>query len=95
MTDSPGFDRPSEPERTAASAVVSRLPKGLELFATILGGLFILLGFIVFFGGWSSLGDETDDVFLQLLAVGQGAGPYFVAGGIFWLLAEYKTVHGD
>ncbi len=90
MTDSPGFDRP-----TAASAALDKVPKGLILLATILGGVFLLLGFIVFFGGWSSMGTETDDVWLQLLAVGQGALPYFIAGGVFWLLAEYKTAHND
>ena len=71
-----------------------QLPRALVLFATILGGLFILLGFVVFFAGWNSLAEETDDAWLQLLTVGQGALPYFIAGGIFWLLAEYKTVHG-
>jgi len=80
MTDSSGFND-------------VRIPKGFVLFSTVLAGLFLLLGFIVFFGGWSSLGDSTDDVFLQLMAVGQGAMPYFVASGVFWLLAEYKTAH--
>ncbi len=96
MTDSPGFDRPSEPDRSsAASAALDKVPKGLVLLATILGGLFLLLGFVVFFGGWSSVADTQDDVWLQLLAVGQGALPYFIAAGVFWLLAEYKTVHSD
>ncbi|MEE9297836.1 MAG: hypothetical protein V3V29_02215 [Acidimicrobiia bacterium] len=96
MTDSPEFDRPSEPERSsAASAALDKVPKGLVLLATILGGVFLLLGFVVFFGGWSSVADTTDDVWLQLLLVGQGALPYFIAGGVFWLLAEYKTVHSD
>ncbi len=71
-----------------------RFVKGFILFSTVLAGLFLLLGFIVFFGGWSSMGGTTDDeVFLQLLDVGQGAMPYFIASGVFFLLAEYKTVH--
>ncbi len=72
-----------------------RFARGFILFSTVLAGLFLLLGFILFFGGWSSVGDTTDDVFLQLLAVGQGAMPYFIASGVFWLLAEYKTVHSS
>ena len=55
----------------------------------------MLLGFLVFFGGWGSMTDTTDDAWLQLLAVGQGALPYFIAGGVFWLLAEYRSVHGE
>ncbi len=70
-----------------------RFAKGFILFSTVLAGLFLLLGFILFFGGWSSIGDITDDGFLQLLAVGEGAMPYFIASGVFWLLAEYKAVH--
>ncbi len=70
-----------------------RFVKGFILFSTILAGLFLFLGFIIFFGGWSSIGETTDDVFLQLLAVGQGAMPYFIASGVFFLLAEYKTAH--
>ncbi len=70
-----------------------RFVKGFILFFTVLAALFLLFGFILFFGGWGSVGDTTDDVFLQLLAVGPGAMPYFIASGVFWLLAEYKAVH--
>ncbi|MDP2624297.1 MAG: hypothetical protein Q8Q29_10930 [Actinomycetota bacterium] len=81
---------------TAPSSFTERgVPKGLVLLATILAGLFLLLGFIVFIGAWSSAKDAVgDDVWVQLAFVGQGAVPYFIAGGLFWLLAEYKTVHG-
>jgi hypothetical protein len=82
MTDSSRFNDP-------------RIPKGFVLVFTVLAGLFLLLGFVVFFGGWSSLTDTTDDVYLQLLAVGQGSMPYFIASGVFWLLAEYKTAHAS
>jgi hypothetical protein len=78
-----------------ATSTDLRLQKGMVLVATILGSIFVLLGFIVFFGGWSTASDLTDDAFEQLLIVGQGAMPYFIAGGIFWFLAEYKTVHSD
>ena len=64
----------------------------LVLFATIVAGLFTLLGFIVFFGSWSSASDVVgDDAWVQLSYVGQGALPYLIVGGLFWLLAEYKT----
>ena len=64
----------------------------LVLFATIVAGLFTVIGFIVFFGAWSSAGDVVgDDVWAQLAYVGQGAVPYIITGGVFWLLAEYKT----
>jgi hypothetical protein len=72
----------------------TNVPKGLVLFATLMAGIFILLGFIVFFGGWSAAADQNpDEVWLQLMSVGSGAMPYFVAGAVFWLLAEYKTAH--
>ena len=96
MTDSPGSDRPSEPDRGSfAAATDARLPGILVMFATVMAGLFMLLGFIVFFGGWGSASDLTDDAWLQLMEVGKGALPYFIAGGVFWLIAEYKTVHRD
>jgi len=96
MTDSQGFDRPSEPDRsTAASTVQSIVPRIVVGFAMVLAVLFLLLGFMVFFGSWGSVADTTDAVWLQLLTLGQGALPYFIASGVFWLLAEYKTVHGD
>lgn len=72
-----------------------KVPKGLVLVATILAGLFVLLGFISFFATWGSAADAVgDDIWLQMNLVGQGSMPYFIAGGVFWLLAEYKTVHG-
>ena len=96
MTDSPDLDRPAEPDRGAATSTAdARVSMGISVFATALAGIFILLGFAVFFGGWGSMADTTDDVWLQLLAVGQGALPYFIAGGVFWLLAEYRSVHGE
>ena len=96
MTDSPDLDRPAEPDRGAATSTAEAIvSKGLSVFATVLAGIFVILGFVVFFGGWSYMADTTDDVWLQLLAVGQGALPYFIAGGVFWLLAEYKSVHGE
>ena len=96
MTDSPGFDRQSEPDRsTAASTALARVPKILVGFAMVLAVVFMFFGFVAFFNGWAAVADTTDDVALQLLAVGQGALPYFIASGIFWLLAEYKTIHGD
>jgi hypothetical protein len=76
------------------SSLDSRLQQFMILFATVMGVLFIVLGFLVFFGGWSAAGTTTDDGFLQLLLVGQGALPYFIGGALFWLLAEYKTAHG-
>lgn len=64
----------------------------LVLFATIVAGLFILVGFIVFFGSLGTASDVVgDDVWVQLNYVGGGALPYLLVGGLFWLLAEYKT----
>ena len=95
MTDS-GYNRPSEPDQSETAAALDRnVPKGLVLAATILAGFFMLVGFFAFIGGWSSVTDSTDDLGLQLLAVGQGAMPFFIASGLFWLLAEYKTAHKD
>jgi hypothetical protein len=81
---------------TAPSSFTERgVPKGLVLFATILAGLFLLLGFVAFIGSWSSAEEAVgDDIWIQMSFVGQGSMPYFIAGGLFWLLAEYKTVHG-
>lgn len=85
MNDMSGMDRGSKPTE-------DRTGNLLVLAATILAGLFIVLGLIVFFGSWSSASEAVgDDVWLQLNFVGQGALPYFIAGGLFWLLAEYKT----
>ncbi|HSM02920.1 MAG TPA: hypothetical protein VK960_10855 [Acidimicrobiia bacterium] len=69
-----------------------RFGNWLVLFATIVAGLFTVMGFIVFFGAWSSAEELVgDDVWAQLSYVGEGAIPYLIAGGVFWLLAEYKT----
>jgi hypothetical protein len=80
---------------TAPGFTEKGLPKGLVLFATILAALFTTLGFITFISSWGSAADAVgDDVWLQMHFVGQGALPYLIAGGVFWLVAEYKTVHG-
>ncbi len=79
----------------SGSATDDRLQRGLVLVSTILGSVFVLLGFVAFFGGWATAADVTEDGFQQLLVVGQGAMPYFIAGGVFWFFAEYKTIHSD
>jgi len=96
VTDSPDLDRPAEPDRGAATSTAdARVFMGISVLATALAGIFMFLGFVVFFGGWSSMADTTDDAWLVLLAVGQGALPYFIAGGVFWLLVEYRSVHRE
>jgi hypothetical protein len=76
------------------SVTEDRFGKGLVLFATIVAALFTVIGFVVFVGSWSTAGDVVgDDVWTQLNYVGGGAIPYIIAGGVFWLLAEYKTSH--
>jgi len=84
MTDMPRMNREQPQE--------DRAGKGLVLAATILAALFMLFGLVVFFGAIGSSEDVVgDDVWLRLSYVGQGAVPYFIAGGVLWLLAEYKS----
>ena len=82
----------TEMSRPGGGQQEDRYGNWLVLFATIVAGLFTVIGFIVFFGAWSSAGDAVgDDVWTQLAYVGGGAVPYILTGGVFWLLAEYKT----
>lgn len=85
MSDMSGMNRGNQPTE-------DRVGKVLVIAATVLAALFMLLGLIVFFGSWSSAKEVVgDDVWVQLNFVGQGALPYFIGGGVLWLLAEYKT----
>ena len=80
------------PDRGTGGMQEDRTGRGLILAATILAGLFILVGLVVFFGAMGSSEDVVgDDVWLRLSYVGQGAIPYIIAGGVLWLLAEYKS----